>query len=402
MQFLETYIQGRDLLQKDVHKKQNNFRNILVELERENISLQYSNNKQKKMISMLQNRVCKLQNQIDSLLYKLNSACDIMRSMQQKLKDRDRQLKQHAINKQRILQRCNAKIQRETDRMINESDMKLYEQHKRLMSYIRKKDDKLKLVKQILTSTDENMSDTNAVLMTPIASNTTTKMNAEESIPIMSKEEPVMVISTDSQVAKNHRSQQTLPFHTRINLNDIQGKIAKESMPVTSKEEPSNSQTEIEESGSIRPTSTDSALSSHSATIALAEIATINKFKSDIKIKIPVVNPRYQRSQNDKWINHHSIGMVPTGTIFQPQIHHKRIIRKLTNPNNFAVKSAKYCLYAQEQDTDGELETKLYKADILPTCGGGAQFVFNDIECLKQISPTAAKRRNGQKTWKTV
>ncbi|KAL6441805.1 hypothetical protein ACFW04_002323 [Cataglyphis niger] len=372
MQFLETYIQGRDLLQKDVHKKQNNFRNILVELERENISLQYSNNKQKKMISMLQNRVCKLQNQIDSLLYKLNSACDIMRSMQQKLKDRDRQLKQHAINKQRILQRCNAKIQRETDRMINESDMKLYEQHKRLMSYIRKKDDKLKLVKQILTSTDENMSDTNAVLMTPIASNTTTKMNAEESIPIMSKEEPVM------------------------------GKIAKESMPVTSKEEPSNSQTEIEESGSIRPTSTDSALSSHSATIALAEIATINKFKSDIKIKIPVVNPRYQRSQNDKWINHHSIGMVPTGTIFQPQIHHKRIIRKLTNPNNFAVKSAKYCLYAQEQDTDGELETKLYKADILPTCGGGAQFVFNDIECLKQISPTAAKRRNGQKTWKTV
>lgn len=36
-------------------------------------------------ISGLQNRVCKLQNQIDSLLYKLNSACDIMRSMQQKV-----------------------------------------------------------------------------------------------------------------------------------------------------------------------------------------------------------------------------------------------------------------------------------------------------------------------------
>lgn len=143
-------------------------------------------------------------------------------------------------------------------------------------------------MRQILTSTDENISDTNAVLMAPIASNTTTKMNAEESIPIMSKEEPVMVISIDSQVAKNHHSQQTLPFHTRINLNDIQGKIAKEPIPVTSKEEPSNSQTEIAESGSIRPTSTDSAFSSHSATIALAEIATINKFKSDIKIKVKV------------------------------------------------------------------------------------------------------------------
>ncbi|CAL1682505.1 unnamed protein product [Lasius platythorax] len=364
MRFLETYIQRRDLLQKDVHKKQDTFRNILVELECENESLRYCNNEQKKMISTLQGRVCKLQNQIDSLLCKLNSACDVMRSMQQKLRDSDRELKQHAIDKQKILQRCNAKIQRETDRIINESDMKLYEQHKRLTSYIREKDDKLKLVKQILTSTRESMSDDNAVLMAPIASSTRTEI-AEESIPMMSKEKPAME------------------------------KIAKEQIPMTSREESSSSQTEIAEE-SIRTTHTDSP--SHSTTIALAEIATINKFKSDTKVKIPVVNPRYGRSQNaDKWINHRPVGMVPTGTIFQPQIQpRKRIIRKLTNPNNFAVKSAKYCLYAQEQDTDGELETKLYKADILPTCGGGAQIVFNDIECLKQISPTAAKRRNGQ------
>lgn len=134
-------------------------------------------------------------------------------------------------------------------------------------------------------STDENMSDVNAVLMAPIALNTTTKI-AEESIPIVSKEEPVMVISIDSQIAKSHCSQQTLPFCTRINLNDIQGKIAKEPIRMTSKEEPSSSQTEIAESESIRPTRTDSPLSSHSATIALAEIATINKFKSDIKIKV--------------------------------------------------------------------------------------------------------------------
>lgn len=108
-------------------------------------------------ISTLQGRVCKLQNQIDSLLFKLNSACDVMRSMQQKvnvfatqsyalvflrintisvqLRDSDRELKQHVIDKQKILQRCNTKIQRETDRIINESDMKLCEQHKRLTVY---------------------------------------------------------------------------------------------------------------------------------------------------------------------------------------------------------------------------------------------------------------------------
>lgn len=33
------------------------------------------------------------------------------------------------------------------------------------------------------------------------------------------------------------------------------------------------------------------------------------------------------------------------------------------------------------------------QADVLPTSGGGAQIVFNDIEYLKQISPVRARRR---------
>lgn len=34
----------------------------------------------------------------------------------------------------------------------------------------------------------------------------------------------------------------------------------------------------------------------------------------------------------------------------------------------------------------------LKQGDILPTSGGGAQVVFNDMECLKQSSPKARKR----------
>lgn len=124
------------------------------------------------------------------------------------------------------------------------------------------------------------MSDDNAVLMAPIASSTRTEI-AEESILMMSKEKPAMVMSIDSQVPK---SQQTLPSRTRINFrDDIQEKIAKEQIPMTSREESSSSQTEIAEE-SIRTTHTDSP--SHSTTIALAEIATINKFKSDTKVKV--------------------------------------------------------------------------------------------------------------------
>lgn len=32
------------------------------------------------------------------------------------------------------------------------------------------------------------------------------------------------------------------------------------------------------------------------------------------------------------------------------------------------------------------------QGDILPTSGGGAQVIFNDMECLKQSSPKARKR----------
>lgn len=48
---------------------------------------------------------------------------------------------------------------------------------------------------------------------------------------------------------------------------------------------------------------------------------------------------------------------------------------------------SRYCLITQEADTEGELETKLYKGDVLPTTTGGAQVIFDDVECLKQKEP---------------
>lgn len=140
-------------------------------------------------------------------------------------------------------------------------------------SYIRKKDDELTLVRQILSSTRESAS--------PIASNTRTEI-AEESIPMVSKTEPAG--SIDSQIPKSHRSQETLLSRSRIDLSDdVQGKIAKESIPMASKEESSPpSRTEIVEE-SIRTLHTDSPCSTM---IALAEIATNNKSKSDTKVKV--------------------------------------------------------------------------------------------------------------------
>lgn len=91
---------------------------------------------------------------------------------------------------------------------------------------------------------------------------------------------------------------------------------------------------------------------------------------------------------------------VPTGTAFKPILPRRKStkvinIKDITNP-----KVSNYCLVSQEQDTDGELETKLFKGNVVPTCGGGAQVIFSDVEMLKQMEPlaTPGKKREGPET----
>ncbi|CAH0712930.1 unnamed protein product, partial [Brenthis ino] len=113
---------------------------------------------------------------------------------------------------------------------------------------------------------------------------------------------------------------------------------------------------------------------------------------------VAIANPRHKRSlsaDGKGWVEHAPSKIVPMGTVLKPQINNSKFVNKLTNVKDIANnKSSKYCLISQEQDTDGELETKLYKGDIVPTCGGGAQVIFNDVEMLKQFSPTRDRDRD--------
>lgn len=85
---------------------------------------------------------------------------------------------------------------------------------------------------------------------------------------------------------------------------------------------------------------------------------------------------------------------MPLDTILQPYLKNRKSVTKLTDVKDVAnQKTSKYCLISQEADTDGELETKLYKGNVIPTCGGGAQVIFNDVECLKQVSPNTSPNR---------
>uniref|UniRef100_A0A182IVR1 Kinesin-like protein n=1 Tax=Anopheles atroparvus TaxID=41427 RepID=A0A182IVR1_ANOAO len=103
-----------------------------------------------------------------------------------------------------------------------------------------------------------------------------------------------------------------------------------------------------------------------------------------------VSNARHRRSRSagERWLEHRAVNPVPLGTILQPYYNNSKSVTKLSDKDVVNHKATKYCLISQDADTEGELETKLFKGDVIPTSGGGAQVVFNDVEFLKQYSPT--------------
>ncbi|XP_015179777.1 PREDICTED: kinesin-like protein KIF23 isoform X2 [Polistes dominula] len=341
MRFLELRIQKRNFLRGDLQQKQNNLRNMLIKMDRENVSLKIenatlraSNEQQKEKISILENLVCKTEEQIDTLLYRLNSANDTIRNLQQELKDKGMSLNQRLIDKQKVKQKYNNKIQAETAKMSKELETKLQQQREILQNQMKEKENKLKLVKQILV--DDNASDIVTI-------------NCKESIPVTTTNN-IPETATSSTISSS------------ITESTVKDRIVDTTPRTTTVQ-------------------------------ALAKMLESNAGDINTKEKLPVVNPRYRRSQSvDRWIDHRPPPIVPVGTILQPIMHRKRSVTHLTDPKDITSRASRYCLVSQNQDEDGELETKLYKGDILPTCSGGAQVVFNDMEYLKQLSPVTRKR----------
>ncbi|CAL7933272.1 unnamed protein product [Xylocopa violacea] len=342
MRFLELRIQKRNILQEDLKQKQANFRNMLVKIEQghvslkiENSMLKATNDQQQKKISALEAHICNTEAQVDTLLYRLNSANDLIRHMKQELKNKDMLLNQRTIDKQRVREKYSNKIQEETDKMGKELESKLRRQRELLQNQMKEKEDKLKLVKEILSS--------------------------KENINVNEKLESKGTIQIEGEVK--------MPTTAGITI----------ITPATNSE-----------STTLIPTSNITT-----KVVSTVKYEDSNDFRLSRKERIPVVNLRYRRSQSaERWIDHRPPGLVPVGTILQPFIRNKQSVRQLTDPKDITTRASRYCLVTQEQDTDGELETKLYKGDILPTSGGGAQVVFNDMEHLKQVSPVARRKRH--------
>lgn len=104
--------------------------------------------------------------------------------------------------------------------------------------------------------------------------------------------------------------------------------------------------------------------------------------------------PRRSRSVGGVTIDHRPAQQpVPLNTVMQPNIPKRRSVTKLTEKDIMDKKVSNYCLTTQGQDTDGEVETKVYQGDVIPTTTGGKQVVFDNVDVLRQESPTGKSPR---------
>uniref|UniRef100_A0A094ZKW9 Kinesin-like protein n=1 Tax=Schistosoma haematobium TaxID=6185 RepID=A0A094ZKW9_SCHHA len=113
----------------------------------------------------------------------------------------------------------------------------------------------------------------------------------------------------------------------------------------------------------------------------------------------PAFNPRHRRSRsvggdNARWLEHQEANNTPLGTIFTPNLKHRKSVTRVELKDT--LNADNYLLHHQEADSDGNVETSLFKGAIIPTAGGGSAVVFNDVEVLRQSSPGREQRKSSR------
>ncbi|XP_037933956.1 kinesin-like protein KIF23 [Teleopsis dalmanni] len=330
MEYLLQRIEKRKILSSDLENRCDNFRLHLMQVEKENLSLQtelasikaaYKQERERNLalenkirvhessIDVLNNKVSKRERQIDDLTRKLNEQHNLLT---QKDKEQQKQKK-----------KFESKLAVEGDKKDRELEIKLREQRTKLQEKMRLKDEKLRLVSNIIQS--ENIASL-------VRSNSSENLFEAKTPSTMQASAPVDSV----QVTTTRTDTYYTPRHVR-------GAAA--------------------------------ANSRH----------------------------RRSRSTGERWIEHRAPNPVPLGTILQPYLKNRKSITKLAEMKDLTShKATKYCLVSQEADTDGDVETKLYKGNVIPTCGGGAQVIFDDVECLKQKSPVHSPNRKRPSTGEIV
>ncbi|XP_065646360.1 kinesin-like protein KIF23 isoform X3 [Hydra vulgaris] len=121
------------------------------------------------------------------------------------------------------------------------------------------------------------------------------------------------------------------------------------------------------------------------------------------------IRSKHRRSRSsDYWLEHKPSTTLNTDTVMQPQIRKKKTVntphvkdfKKAFGLDLMFSATPNYILTHQEEDSCGEIETKLIKGEIMKTRGGGTSVQFTDVETLKKTiegkssTPKIGKRKS--------
>ncbi|KAH8398275.1 hypothetical protein KR215_002303 [Drosophila sulfurigaster] len=323
MEYLEQRIDKRRKLRANMDLKCDNFRQLLMNLDRDNLqlrtelaSLKAVYKQERDRSAALENRVRIHESSIDVLNNTVSKRERQIQELTHKLNEQEQLLSQKEQEKEKQKKKFNSKLAVESDKNKREFDQKLREQRVKMQERMRIKDEKLRLVSNILQSED---------------------------VPSLPRSQSSEDLLNDKNRNRDH-----------------------DRGAFTARTE-----------SSVPPTTRTDIYCTPRHGLAAA-------------------NNRHRRSRSagDKWLEHRAANPVPLGTIMQPYLKNRKSVTKLTDMKQLTDHGAtKYCLVSQEADTDGDVETKLYKGNVIPTCGGGAQVVFEDVECLRQKSPVHSPTR---------
>ncbi|GBM87104.1 Kinesin-like protein KIF23 [Araneus ventricosus] len=355
--FLESRISRRNTFFQDITRRQDDFRNNLQAIDKENVQL-----KQEKTI--LQMDLDAREEQVRSLERKLSSteqSYEILANQYQEtqnqiqnyrleLDSRERKISDQGKEIEYVKIRMQEKLASEKDRLKRIMERRLAAKQAELERKMCFTDEKFRQLREILNADDwEYIGD---IVAPPVPPSVTSTATSESSAPESHRPKRR---SLDEPSASNPKFTKT--------KSELDFRSSRHNTPQSGQQPSKNEFDDL--------------------------FAKENKPPSSSQRSVAIANLRHRRSQSSSgvWIEHKPIENLPLTTVLQPTMKKKKSVSKLNVKDVTNADVSKYVLQHQEQDSQGEMETQLYKGDVIPSAGGGAQVVFNDVEKLRQESP---------------
>ncbi|XP_052261516.1 kinesin-like protein KIF23 isoform X2 [Dreissena polymorpha] len=344
----------RQALALDFEAKQDAFRARLVDFEQEHERLLDRNDELEELVgktggdvSKLEAKCSSLERKISALQAQLEDSERMRRECEAKLMDKNYKLKQEMTEKERL--RDNFKQRLEINNIQWEENLEKERQKvaEELGAALEEKEKKFNMMKEVLDSE------------TPVAKPRTFKTPGT-AVKTRTYTTPGIIRSATSE---SDMSSIGLP-NTRARTNTV--------------------------SSAARPW----GYGGGATTVKKPIPPPKTPVPSATQRSVPQHNLRHRRSRsnNETWLDHKPPGHLNLDTVLQPTLKKKRSVSKLEQKDTKL--ASKYMLTHQDVGSDGEFQTKYYKGDVIPTAGGGASVVFNDVEVHKQREPGTRKRRS--------